>query len=176
MVVTQNLAEKLNPTENDQMETLQQPPTRSKKHFCISRSQCFVFTSLVLAAFLTGAVISFYCAQIFTMGYKMSKMKKEIAEIQNDSQDMQVEITRLSSLDRVEAMATQKLGMVAPGRDIVLVDAPLTKQNQVQSPVQAQVNTDPAIDEENVDPEKSSWVIEAITQLVSYLEQHVKAC
>ena len=177
MVVTQNLAEKLNPAVNNQVEIEQQPSGRLKKHFCISRGQCFVFTGLVLVSFLTGVLIACYYAQVFSMGYEMNNIKKQISSIQNESQNLEVEIIQLSSLDRVESMATQKLGMVVPGRDIVMVDAPLKKENVVKTVVQQEVTPVTLKNTENVVPsEKANWVIQALTHLVSFLQQQVKTC
>ena len=165
MLITQNLAEKLNPVDYNQLETEQPPSGRLKKHFSISRGQCFVFSGLVLAAFLTGALIACYYAQIFSMGYKMSNIKKQISSIQSESQNLEVEIIKLTSLDRVEAMATEKLGMVEPGRDIVIVDALAVQQEVIPVVVD---------NKENVPSEKVNWVIQALTHLVSYLQQQVK--
>ena len=178
MVITQNLAEKLNPADYNQVEPEQQPqPTeRLRKHFCISRGQCLVFTGLVLVAFLIGALIACYYAQIFSMGYKMSNIKKQISSIQSESQNLEVEITELSSLDRVETMATGKLGMVEPGRDIVMVDASLIKGNVVSAVVQQEVTPVALKNTENVPSEKVNWVIQALTHLVSYLQEQVRTC
>ena len=178
MLITQNLAEKLNPADYNQVETRQQPSPSGhlKKHFCVSRGQRLVFTGLVLASFLTGVLIACYYAQIFSMGYEMSKIKKQISSIQNESQNIEVEIIKLSSLDRVESMATQKLGMVEPGRDIVMVDAPLKKENVVKSDVQQELTPVTIKNTENVPSEKVNWVIQSLTHLVSYLQQQVRTC
>ncbi|WP_066634755.1 cell division protein FtsL [Desulfolucanica intricata] len=183
MVVAQNHAEKLNPADyNPTEKPKQKSRERIKKHFHIPRRQQLVLTGLVLLIFMTGILIAYFYAQIFSMGYQMYSIEKELSNIQADTENLNVEIRKLTSLDRIEVEAIRKLGMVEPSGDVVKVDSSLSKVstvwdlNRADNTLEEQSgkNSEPSEKEEiAVVTEKRNWMLEAVTQLVSHLQKQV---
>jgi len=67
---------------------------------------------------LCGLVLAVYVwcrLQCFEMGYAVSHEAKERARLMEVNRKLQVELSRLTSLDRVEAVASGKLGLIFPG-------------------------------------------------------------
>ena len=82
---------------------------------------------LVFLTFSTGMLIAFYYSQVLVTGYKTYSLGKELATISQETVSLEQEVDRLNSLDRIEQVATTKLGMVKPGvKDVVVVRADLT--------------------------------------------------
>jgi cell division protein FtsL len=64
------------------------------------------------------AVLLFSAWQHFELlehGYKVEQMQRELAEQQEISRHLRLEIETLRSPQRVETLATERLGLVAPG-------------------------------------------------------------
>ncbi len=84
---------------------------------------------LVFTGFLVGVAITFYCSQINTLGYQITRLDKELALLRIENHSLNEEIRKMSSLGRVEYLAINKLGMKRPDDDSILV-IPLGGVNQ----------------------------------------------
>jgi len=124
----------------------------------------WLVTGMVLVFFLTGLLITYYYARLFSLSYQISRLEKELAGLKVENHSLEEEVSRLASLDRVEALAVNKLGMVRPegGRVLVVTlpenqkGAPGTGVNErTQSPAQAY----------------KSALIEAFDELVNRVEK-----
>lgn len=86
-------------------------------------------TCLVIAGFLlTALVISFY-AQVFALGYQISRIQEDMARLRVEKDSLDSEVQKLLALGNIETLAVNKLGMVKPDAQNVLlvsIDAPVT--------------------------------------------------
>lgn len=78
-------------------------------------------TAMILAGFLIGVSITYYYSQVFALGYRLGCLEKELAILRVENNNLDGEVQRLASLDRVESLAINKLGMVKPDSNNVLV-------------------------------------------------------
>lgn len=99
-----------------------------KKSWIPSKGR-YVITGLVLLTFCTGMLVAYYYSQVIASGYKIHSLSNDLAAISQETALLSEEVERLSSLDRVEYLATNKLKMVKPeGKDVVLVRADLAAE------------------------------------------------
>ncbi|MGQ9825649.1 MAG: cell division protein FtsL [Desulfotomaculales bacterium] len=92
-------------------------------HF-IPRRERLVLTGLVLLSFCAAILVVFFHAQVLAAGYQLNKLKKELGELDIQTQALAENISRFSSLERIERVATTKLGMVKPDAgQMILVKA-----------------------------------------------------
>ncbi len=93
-------------------------------------------TGCILALFITGLTIAYYYAQVAAVGYQISQLQNELANLQAEQEYLESQANQLLSLQRIEAIATTKLGMVKPNpKEVVLVAAlPKSPQEGQNSP------------------------------------------
>lgn len=100
--------------------------TRRPRRNSLPRKGQIALTGLVCIIFCTGILIAFYYTQVLVTGYKIYRLEKELAVLQQETNQLNEQILRLTSLERVERIATTKLGMVRPdSKSVVLVKANL---------------------------------------------------
>lgn len=76
------------------------------------------FCALVIGcAFVLGILLLAEHAIVITKGYKIIAMKKEIAALKTSNDRLQLKISQLKDLKRVEYIAIAKLGMAKPGEE-----------------------------------------------------------
>jgi len=80
-------------------------------------------TGTVLACFVLGLFISYYFAKVIILGYKITVTEKELAQLQMENEYLAGEIDKLSSLDYIEKVAKNELGMIEPGKDDIIMIA-----------------------------------------------------
>lgn len=99
---------------------------RRPRRGSLPRKGQIALTGLVCIIFCTGILIAFYYTQVLITGYKIYRLEKELAVLQQETNQLNEQILRLTSLERVERIATTKLGMVRPdSKSVVLVKANL---------------------------------------------------
>ena len=59
--------------------------------------------------------------QVVRMGYALSTTSKLESQLEQERRELTVELATLTSLDRLEAMARKRLGLVAPEKGQVIV-------------------------------------------------------
>lgn len=89
-----------------------------------------LLTGGILALFLAGVSIAYYYAQVAAVGYQISEMQKELTNLKAEQEYLESQANQLMSLQRIEAIATTKLGMVKPDPKEVVVVAALPKSPQ----------------------------------------------
>lgn len=71
-------------------------------------------------------VVSLFCGGLYfcslvmgvaTKGYEITKLKEEISALETANERLRLEIAELDSLERIEMLALNELGMVQPGVD-----------------------------------------------------------
>jgi cell division protein FtsL len=136
--------------------------------YYIPRRERLMLTGLVLLVFCAAILVVYFYAQILIAGYQLNKMKKEINDLNIQTQAMTEDLARLASLERVEKVATTKLGMVKPdtGRMILVKTGPPVPNPDQASPEDCSGEGSgqaPAM----VAQEKGNWIIRAFARLVA---------
>jgi cell division protein FtsL len=77
----------------------------------------------VLALILVLALLAhvWLRLQVVHMGYALSSTAKLQAQLEQEQRELKVELTTLTSPDRLEAMARQRLGLAPPEKGQVIV-------------------------------------------------------
>lgn len=68
----------------------------------------------IIAAFLMGLFLASKYAQLAISGYEIGKMKDSLSKLQMQNEQLTLEVAKLQSLDRIEKIAVEKLGMGKP--------------------------------------------------------------
>ncbi len=97
------------------------PPKKKSKFKAAPKRPRLAIIGLVLAGFLTGVMITVYCSQVITLGYQITRLEKELALLRVENHNLSEEVQKMTSLERVEAIAVGKLGMVKPDNNNILV-------------------------------------------------------
>lgn len=138
-----------------------------------------LLTGCILAIFLTGVAIAYYYAQVAAVGYQISQMQKELANLKAEQEYLESQANQLMSLQRIEAIATTKLGMVKPDpKEVVLVAAlpksPPSGQNNPTNqlkPQEAPEHTAREKDNHGQAENPKSPVLEAFMDMVNRWEK-----
>lgn len=134
------------------------PQARPREHL--------VLMLLILLVFALGILISIFYSRVLITGYQITRMQKELAELEIETRGLAEEVSRLSSLERVEAVATTRLGMVKPDeRQVVLVKAAGEFQDAPPEPRPAEKSTS-GDTEKGRTPREHHWILQALADLV----------
>ncbi len=107
----------------------QQPKPKRKTHK-MPAGQKIVLVSLVLSCFVIGSFVAYYFAQVAYLGYKIDLLQTKLADLRLESHNLEQEVTKITSLEKVEAIAVNEMGMVKPADDnVVLLDAGLVQSD-----------------------------------------------
>lgn len=129
----------------------------------ISRRERLVLTGLVLLSFCAAILVVYFYAQVLIAGYQLNKLKKELNELDIKTQALSENISRLSSLERVERVATTKLGMVKPDTGQMV----LVKAGPAENPAGAREQEERAEALAVRDREEGNWIIRALVRLMA---------
>lgn len=141
-------------------------PKKNHRKKSLPGGSRLALTGVVLVCFLVGIVITYYYSQVLAMGYQISRLEKELSLLRVENNNLDEEVHRLASLDRVQSLAINKLGMVKPNSNNILVVAVAGKAPQTPD---AGVKPGQAAVIYPADEEKSR-LIRAFTELVNRLE------
>ncbi len=144
-------------------------PEKARRRRFIQKSPVLALSGLILVCFLAGVLITCYFSQVLTLGYQITKLESELALLRVENNSLDEEVHRLNSLERVEYLAVNKLGMVKPANNNILVVAVAGKS---QPAMTADTNT-PVADISPAGQEKSR-LIRAFTELVDRLENSIR--
>ncbi len=98
---------------------------RPKRNFVPGQAK-YSLTLLVLLLFSTGMLIAYYYTQVVISGYEIAQLNKQVATLRQETDSLAEEVNSFNTLGRVEYLATNKLKMVKPSsEDIVVVKADL---------------------------------------------------
>ncbi|OAT81815.1 cell division protein FtsL [Desulfotomaculum copahuensis] len=134
----------------------------------LPRRRQLALTGLVLLAFLTGIAVCYLHAQIMTTGCQIVSLQKNLGDLNVETRELSEQVAGLSSLQRIEQVATTRLGMVKPdNKNVVLVQAtPQPSGSAAAAPSRtkpAGVVRVPAAKDRN-------WVLQALAELVGHRE------
>ncbi len=140
-------------------------PDRQSRHTPLSRRQKLVMAGLVLSVFISGIFVVFLYAQMVSTGYQIYKLRTQTNTLDMQVKDLSEELERLSSLDRIEMVATTKLGMVRPDlKTMVIVQTEPAEKTTLEN------NTSPPAEDiclAGGADKKNNWVIQALVNLVA---------
>ncbi len=141
-------------------------PVRRRRRRFVLKGPGLVVAGLVLAAFFVGGLIIYDCSQMLILSYQISCLEKELAVLRVENQGLDEEVCQLATLERLEYLAINKLGMIKPDGGDVLVVAIDDKALYVPGAVEkGELDAEmPAAGEEK------SLLIKVFTELVSRLE------
>jgi len=77
--------------------------------------------ALGFCIFILGLLHVWLRLQVVHMGYVLSTTAKLQARLEQENRELKVELATLTSLDRLEAMARSRLGLVPPEKGQVIV-------------------------------------------------------
>ncbi|MEW6424861.1 MAG: cell division protein FtsL [Bacillota bacterium] len=140
---------------------------RKTRAYYLPRRERLVLTGLVLLVFCAAIIVVYCYAQVIIAGYQLNKMKKDINDLHIQTQAMTENVARLSSLERVERVATTKLGMVKPDTSrMILVKADPEALGSQRNPGEEKAGQPPeAVALKS--GEKKNWLIQAFVRLVA---------
>lgn len=101
--------------ENKPAKKAVKKTSRAKRKLCI--------LGAIAALFTFGVYYTSLSAVIASKGYELEQLKSEISRLETSNERMELTLASMSSLDKVEEIAVEKLGMSRP--DITLASTAL---------------------------------------------------
>lgn len=97
---------------------------RRPRHIPQNRKGQAALVWLVCVIFCMGCAIAFYYAQVLITGYKIFALEKKLDTIGQETTQLHEQVMQLSSLEYIEIVAKEKLGMVASdNKNVIQVEA-----------------------------------------------------
>lgn len=87
---------------------------RTKKVMRFRGRTRFLYAGIFLIAFLLGLGLTWRYVQVTATGYEIVRMKKELKAMELENQRLEMQLENLQTLERIESVAINKLGMVKP--------------------------------------------------------------
>ncbi len=139
---------------------------RTRVHY-FPRRERLVLTGMVLLVFCAGILVVFFYAQVLAAGYQLNQVKKQLNDLNIETKALTENVARLSSLERVEKVATTRLGMVKPDTSqmiLVKVDLPAADSG---GGARLEERSGPPPEAVAAAQEKNNWIIQALVRLVA---------
>lgn len=135
----------------------------------------FALTGLVGLFFCSSMLIAFYFAQVLATGYLLNETENDLVQLRKESHDLYARVNQFTSLENIEVLAVNRLGMVQPESDQVILvqsmappEQPAASDTDVagagQTPMQAADGK-----------HGQNWVIRAFAKMVGHLEASISA-
>lgn len=121
-------------------------------------------TAAILCCVGLAVLSSLLYARILITAYHISQVQKEVAALELETRSFAEDVSRLSSLERVEALAVRRLGMTRPdNRKLVLVQA----ENSGNALPAAGEGSSTHLAGEEAPPGQQHWLLQALVELIS---------
>lgn len=101
-------------------QQVQEPQPRGSRRPRHDRAWCLSTAVLFIVAVVFGIAINYFNYHLAGVGYHLATLKTEVARLETENQHLEAALGRVDSLERVEVIATQKLGMVVPSEHNVM--------------------------------------------------------
>lgn len=140
-------------------------PKKNRRLKNTSRGPRILLIGMILVGFALGIMITYFQARMFKLGYQISGLQQELALLRVENHDLDERVQQMASLERVEKLAVNKLGMVKPDGSNVMMIA-------VAGEAQPLPDTG-AADKTAVSPlagDSGSLLVRAFNELVNRLE------
>lgn len=92
----------------------EQQSVRIKRVYKKSNPRKTTLIKVGIGVFAYAVLLVYVCATVSTMGYHMVNLQNDIDKLQDSNHMLEFKIAEQVSLDRVEVVATTKLGMCKP--------------------------------------------------------------
>lgn len=106
--------------QSSQPQSIDFTQTRARQRVMAGRAKLLLVT-IVLCTFGVGLLFTSLSVQLSAKGAKIYNLKREVASLQSSNERLKLEVVRLQSLERIEQIATNQLGMIKPSDQNVLV-------------------------------------------------------
>ena len=106
----------------DKAKGIKRETKKRSRHVVYKRLSLFV---AVIMCFVAGIMLEFYYAQAVYLGHKINLLQEEVTNLKLESFYLEEQIAQVTTLDRIESVAVNKLGMVKPD-DKNVVALPVT--------------------------------------------------
>jgi cell division protein FtsL len=83
-----------------------------------------VLTLVVLAGFALAMLYTYQTTRIISLGYQADTMQSSVSDMQSENNQLELEVAELQTPERVEQIATTKLGMQEPQDFIIASFSP----------------------------------------------------
>lgn len=109
------------------------PKPKKNRRFkgAASKGSRVLLVGMILLSFTLGIMVTYFQARVCKLGYQITDLQKELALLRVENHDLDEQIQQLASLERVETLAVNKLGMVKPDSSNILM---LTVENGTEPP------------------------------------------
>jgi cell division protein FtsL len=106
-----------------QIEPHQQPGVVSRpKNRTKSNSLKYVqAAALIVICFCVGLAYTYRHEQVISLGYRINATKQNIAALQRDNKQLELQVAELQAPNRVESVAINKIGMKQPDNYLLAV-------------------------------------------------------
>lgn len=88
--------------------------TKREKRKKILRPDAKFYVKSVLTIFILALLLVYVCIKSATLGYEIVQLEKEIHTLETENQRLVYDIAEKSSLERIELIAIEELGMHKP--------------------------------------------------------------
>lgn len=140
----------------------------------LPRRDQLALTGLVLLSFCCCVIVAYYYAQVLIIGYQLNTAEEELTRLRVESHDLYAQVNQLTSLENIEAIAVQRLGMVKPQNDRIVVvqeAAPVINQAEHGDTVQAGTGSP---DSSMVKQREQNWLLRTFADMVSVWEASIQ--
>lgn len=98
--------------------------------------KCVLLTLVVLAGFALCMLYTYQATRIIALGYQADKLQNSVNKLQGENKQLGLKIAELQAPERVQQIATTKLGMKEPQEFMIAFSTPeqlSSQQTQVQA-------------------------------------------
>lgn len=95
-------------------EVVSPRPVKRKRRNSVREAKARLILNLAVYAIAFAVLGVTLCVKSALMGYEIVELKQEIAQLESENSRLEYTIAELSSLERVQAEAEQRLGMFRP--------------------------------------------------------------
>lgn len=116
--------------------------------------KCAVLTMIVLAGFTLVMLYTYQTTRIITLGYQADAVQSSIKDLQTQNNQMELEVAELQTPERVEQIATTRLGMQEPQNFMIASFSPGSVSQESQSEIK---------------PPSSSWSAKLLAAIPKFI-------
>lgn len=150
-------------------------PRRNPVRRSLKWKEKLALTGLVGLFFCSSLLIAFYFAQVLATGYLLNKTENDLVQLRKESHDLYARVNQFTSLENVEVLAVNRLGMVKPQNDQVILVQSVVPPEQPAAAGAADNGVENELPQAAVEKREQNWVIRAFTKMVGHLEASINA-
>ena len=121
--------------------TLEAKPTRRASKKAKSAKSKLCVLGAIITFFVFGVYYTSLSAVIASKGYELEQLKSDVSRLETSNARMELTLASMSSLDKVEEIAVQKLNMTKPDAEATALVASVEPENLNQEAKGAEGST-----------------------------------